>query len=73
MDVLGSIGTLTTHEAALEVAKSKPNLLERYLWALAQCPTVDIKISEGNQVEKQSHDDTNDLLQDCWSCPRVKR
>jgi hypothetical protein len=49
MDVLGQVSTLTTHEAALGVAKSKDSLFERYLWALSQSSNPDIQVAQGKQ------------------------
>lgn len=47
MDILGAVGNMECHEAAREIAGVNNQLLERYLWALAQNPNPDDDVAEG--------------------------
>jgi len=54
MDVLGSSGSLVAHSAAVETfvnptSTNRPDLCERYLWALAQTKVPETQIVQGKQ------------------------
>ena len=53
MDVFGSSGSLAAHSAAVEAfanptKTNRPELCERYLWALAQTKVPDTQIVQGS-------------------------
>ena len=52
MDIFGSAGSIAAHEAATETfanpgETNRPELCERYLWALAQTKVPETKIVQG--------------------------
>jgi len=55
MDIFGSTGSIPAHEAATETftnpsQTNRPELCERYLWALAQTRNPDTKIVQGTVI-----------------------
>jgi hypothetical protein len=54
MDVFGSSGSLVAHSAAVETfvnptSTNRPDLCERYLWALAQTKVPETQIVQGKK------------------------